>query len=249
MNEGCGSTIYDRCSGIIGTFVGNTSWVAGKYGHATNFIKGAQRDRITFSPYGFYVADTDMTIIWSYKPTLDIATYHIGPNTGPLISAGQVVSKGLVFWTTYNTINLKFSANDTNNNAATTPTYAMALNEHHMIAGVAIKATRTVYLYVNGNLVGSANNNNIGSWAGSHFALGANTIYGINGIANLLYCHTRALSSSEIAFLHREPFCMFGPAKPPLAEITVTPTTTHQRHIGFRPIEGAERLRNLLRAG
>lgn len=57
--------------------------------------------------------------------------------------------------------------------------------------------------------------------------------------------YNRSLSAFEIALLYREPFCMFEYKAPKFYIPAAAPAAVHQRHIGFKFIEGSERLRGL----
>lgn len=68
-----------------------------------------------------------------------------------------------------------------------------------------------------------------------------------NVLINYMAIYNRALSPSEIALLYLKPFCMFERKARPLYAAPAVIAARPRSHVGFRPIEGADRLRGLRR--
>ena len=193
MNEGSGKMVADLSgNNLNGTFGGNTNWTSGKYGNAIDFP--GVTDNITASTPSQIVDAITYVISFKLDVLQDNGLMRLEDTFVRIDSSGN-----FEWWPDIDTVVIDYAAGlsvgvwhtvavtqDSSNN------YAMYLD------GVLVKSGSTVAL----DLVQVANDIVIGA-----FTTGG--IWDLNGQISHIYIFNRALSSSEIALLYREPFCMF----------------------------------------
>jgi len=246
MNEGCGGKIFDLSGN------GNTLSTAGPTWQPANFGSGLyhngsnQYSAITPCPDNLKMDDTQAftAVVWFYCATATegvlVATDRNTANGGWSFELGP---SGKLY--TY--IQNAGQASDSN------LWDAGRWNQFVMVYGA--PAVIDIIFYVNGIQVYTKDMTTIVYTAGRPFILGVDPrdLSGNDPVGTFdnVMLYNRVLTASEIALLYRRPFCMFEAVTPKfyVAAAAPAPAGTHQRHIGFRPIEGADRLRDLLRAG
>lgn len=243
-NEGSGGKVFDLSGGNIGTFQGGVSWSAGKFGSAL-LIDGAEGSYIQVpdSP----VFDSKRTMIIWFKPS---GGYASGGGNQQLINhrTNAGVFEGQACLLRDSSGKIRFSDDPGAGGIITLDSIQSSWNdEYYMLAITADGARMTMYIngiYENSTVftIAFTNANNPLHFGGNR--AGSLTF---NGLLDIPMIYNRALSASEIAYLFRKLFGMFERAAPPrYFSIPVAVAAVRGRsHVGFKPIEGADRLRGL----
>jgi len=233
MNEGTGDKIFDLSdNGNIGTFdsgAARPEWQGGKSGSSIYFDGGD-----SISCPGLGALSLPITIVASIKRSATgvwdpIFSTHIVDDVYYGVSLNIYSSNAI--WLQYGDGGGNFAANRNTKNG----TSSLSSNQWYTIAGV-IRGQNDMDIYINGVDDG-------GSYSGSATSMSTSSgvpSFGrwpaltsdqyLTGNIEYVYLFNRALSASEIALLHREPFCMFaGAGRPPLTGgqiVNITGTST-----------------------
>jgi len=220
MNEGSGDRAFDLSGhGNTGTFGSGTArpvWQRGKSGSSVYFDGG---DKISCPSLG--ALSLPLTIVASIKRSATgvwdpIFVTHEVDNC--YYGAALIIQSANTVWLQYG----DGDGNTSNDRNTKNGTSSLAANQWYSIAGV-IRGQNDMEIYIDGVDDG-------GSYSGTATAMDASsgepsfgrwaalsTDQYLTGNIEYVYLLNRALSASEIALLHREPFCMFaGAGRPPL---------------------------------
>ncbi|MCP4609417.1 MAG: LamG domain-containing protein [Planctomycetes bacterium] len=220
MNEGSGDRIFDLSgNGNIGTFgsaAARPVWQGGKSGSSVYFDGG---DKISSSSLG--ALSLPLTIVASIKRSATgvwdpIFVTHEADNC--YYGAALIIQSSDRVWLQYG----DGDGNTSNDRNTKNGTSSLAANQWYNIAGV-IRGQNDMDIYLDGVDDG-------GSYSGTATTMDVSSgepVFGrwpalatdqyLMGNIEYVYLFNRALSASEIALLHREPFCLFaGAGRPPL---------------------------------
>jgi len=209
FNEGSGRRVFDLSgNGNTGTFVGDTAWVAGKFGSATSYDGTGDYINAGNKPT-LNLPNSLSFIAWIYPKDLTGSHFLIERRTGSGLDLAYAIY----------TNGDKFEVFRYDGSAYTiTSTTALNLNQWNFVAFstdtvsylMQINRTQEGAVYTNKGNTSPTGSTYIGrSTAGS-----PNERY-FNGLLDNMMLYNRALSASGIAQLYREPFCMFEEAMRP----------------------------------
>lgn len=247
MNEGSGNKVFDLSgSRNHGIFVGNLTWVAGKFGLAIDYP--GSDSYINFgSNENLDVGTSNFTII-AYGNSDDFTKLQ-----DILATRGSNPYEGYEFQIVGTGSRLKAIISDGVNAGVVTGAATLSQGIDYHMALTINRSTGEGKLYVDGLQSGStadisAVTGSISkgeTWSGER-PIKARDFYG--KLDYILLYNNRALSASEVALIHREPFCMFERrGRPGLCMVPAVVAVRRRSHVGFRPVDGADRLRGLRR--
>ena len=201
FNEGLGNKVFDLSgNNQQGTFYNSPVWTSGRYGSVVDFASG-DSDYIkgTFNAYSHPI-----TIATIFKTGASGTTrpFNIGEidDDERYFALDANIGNDFSYWFRYETSSVILYTTET-----------PAANTWYFMVGVSASQTDHK-LYVNGVYKNSSSADQGGCPATDIFGIGAlvrlNMVYSDCTVATC-YVWNRALSASEIAWLYREPFCMF----------------------------------------
>jgi hypothetical protein len=220
MNEGSGDRVFDLSgNGNIGTFGSGAArpfWQGGKSGSSVYFDGG---DKISTPSLG--ALSLPLTIVASMKRSATgvwhpIFVTHEVDNC--YYGAALIIQSPDIVWLQYGDGDGNTSSDRNTRHGVS----SLAANQWYTVAGV-IRGQNDMDIYLDGVDDG-------GSYSGAATSMDTSSgkpAFGrwpalatdqyLTGNIEYVYLFNRDLSASEIALLHREPFCMFtGAGRPPL---------------------------------
>jgi len=220
MNEGSGDRVFDLSgNGNIGTFGSGAArpfWQGGKSGSSVYFDGG---DKISTPSLG--ALSLPLTIVASMKRSATgvwhpIFVTHEVDNC--YYGAALIIQSPDIVWLQYGDGDGNTSSDRNTRHGVS----SLAANQWYTVAGV-IRGHNDMDIYLDGVDDG-------GSYSGAATSMDTSSgepAFGrwpalatdqyLTGNIEYVYLFNRDLSASEIALLHREPFCMFtGAGRPPL---------------------------------
>ena len=197
FNEGSGNKVFDLSgNGNAGTFVGATHWVSGEFGSALDFRTSG---RIDIPPY----LCSQMTIsLWFWFVSFDNLQGLIGRFNGC-----DFTNENGLYVGTDGTIYLKWYNTSNTLNLLNSAAVVSVGRWYHLV--VTIKDGSQI-IYLDG--VNIASDTDSGDMKTGTHAVTLGEVYQggiLEGIMDTPMIYNRAFSPSEVALLHREPFCMF----------------------------------------
>lgn len=241
LNEGSGSKVFDLSGdGINGTFdAGNPpTWTPGKTGSALNFV-GASDQFVDLGGNLSLLKPQTMSIVVLVKAGV------VADLTGIFDTTDAGGSNGYILAT--NSSKFYFYIRDSGWSIAQSG--AVSTGIWYYVVGT--YDGTTVKIYVNGVLGPTTDTASQVDYATNHHYVGKYTSSGssFDGIIDHVIFYNRDLSASEIALLFRRAFCMLRQRRRLnfWSAPSVAVVAARRSHVGFRPIEGAERLRGLRR--
>jgi len=203
FNKGSGGQVFDLVNGNTGTLAGDTHWVAGKFGPALKFDGTGDVVGIGTNPkLGFTSEDYTLYLYFMITDSSD---------SDWLYSKGQANNDGFYVQVRNNNIIRVITAQDgAQQETDTTTTFSD--NVWHSL--VVVRKGSYIHIYLDGVECSYLSQPVItdpdDASARTAYISGYFADYGIVGlISHGAVWNGRALSASEIALLHREPFCMF----------------------------------------
>ena len=203
MWEGAGTTVEDLSgNGYMGEFNNNPAWISGNNGAAIEFFGSNQYIDMGVCPEPLKMLSTDFTVIAYVNP--QIAAYQVicGSDYGTADggwSVGVATTNRMLF----------SNAGD----ADVSVDNIITLNQWQQLAWVYTVSGPSVEYFVDAISKGTDVCQAIGYTATRHFAMGVDLrdffSNDFDGYISYIYIYNRALPASEIALLHREPFCGF----------------------------------------
>ena len=194
-NEGSGNKVFDLSgNGNTGTFNGDITWKAGKFGPAPDLA--GDTDYITAGILPGLSEITYLAWIRTDNDSLDQGIIRVKDSFLLLY-----ITDGKLRW--YPDVAI----------AAVDASYSFTNNTWYQGA---VTQTGTSYaMYVNGVLIGSGTTSALDLVSATNVIIGAYNTTGtwdFDGQIDIPMVYNRALSSSEIALLYREPFSLFEPS-------------------------------------
>ncbi len=235
FNEGSGNKVFDLSgNGNEGTITGTApSWYGGKFGFVV-MLPGTD-EYITVTDFPGILGGFSISM-WIKQNAYVDGCGLLDANGGTDYLFGYFKGNKVRFYVGGFTQFVESSKTDFNTD----------LNWRH-IAGTYDGAT--IRLYINGVIHGTTKASAVGSsGAETSFEIGVyNLTTYFDGFIDIPSFYKRALSAPEIALIYRKPFCMFERAVSPALFFYAPPVAVaaQRRHVGFRPIQGADRLRGL----
>lgn len=221
FNEGKGDTIYDYSgNGHNGTIItpDYSSWIPCKYGYCL-YCDTNKRVEVPNASEIFGISNNSLTIFTIGQLTSSTTSYR--NILGTKDSTGTTRGTSIRFH--YETQNLWQYANIPAINSGRIANYNERYSGYNDLGGPPVFLT-TSYSYEN-QLYSLYRNNSMLSWTktsqranpqeGSSLILGAGysssatPTYGLQGYVHSIYIWQRGLSSNEVMFLHKYPWCMF----------------------------------------
>ena len=227
MNEGTGDTVFDLSGeGNIGTLANNASWTKGRFGSAVVF--DGVSDYVDCGDVNDMDGASELTLVIWVKIT------NLTKDNTLIAKDAFVDTPQLLLWRDEsgfssgrtNTFSIKIS-NGANSATIEGATNASSDTDYHQIAVTYLGGDSAgLRLYIDGKedpnspvstaSVATLESNSNSLRIGEHISDGIGK--GLVGSVDHFALFNRALSTSEIAYLFREPFCMFdASAKPYLA--------------------------------
>jgi len=200
MNEGSGNRIYDLSGNKNdGIFVADTKWVSGETGQALKFDRGDDA----------VIIDRDLGVYTNISISAWIKYDNAADNK---TIVGSYSSSTPPIWFVIQLNDIKLYRGNYSGS------YALQSDTWYHVVGIVegIDATKDAEIYVNGVRVVDTDNiaGDMGADKGS-FQIGslADLAYQFfGGIIDEVRIWNRALSSTEVAWLYREPYAMFEQA-------------------------------------
>lgn len=213
FNEGNGNMVSDLSgNGLTADLSNNITWQAGRQGHWLHLNGTTDFINANANPIGTS-ACTIVAWIWP-EGWGENVTY-----------GGLIATNGKVYFGVRDSGDRLYFSGDGGSTQAVSTDSSIALNTFQCVAA-ARTATGVTNFYVNGLTSGTANQASGTPQAPSlNLAFGArpdNNAYAFDGKFSQILVYTRVLAAAEIAWLHREPFCMIGPR--PLAPLLAAPS-------------------------
>ena len=198
FNEGSGGQVFDLSgNGNTGTILGTTSWVAGKYGSALSFPNSAGCE---------VQLGTSDVIDFTGSFTIVIGTYIATPNQDGIYGASDADAEGINIMMSGTGFDIWiFGLTDGYFSMANSAVVDNAWNEIALSYDGAAKK-----FYANGVLkISEADTGSITPVTGNYSIGECRGGFPYNSLVSHCYLYNRALSSSEVAQLYWNPFCMF----------------------------------------
>lgn len=239
LNEGTGAKIFDLSgNGNDGTLQGNISWTNGKLGSCP-YSPGDEGD---------YILSKDIVDGLS---AVTAAAWVKTTDSGVLLGEcrDHTVNAANIFRMLVGSELRVYVRNIDDTAAGAVGIIQINDGKWHHVVGV--YNGNQILGYVDGKLDGTANLTGIIKTNTYNFVMMDSGIHSyaaarLIGLIDVPMVWNRALSASEITLLYREPFSMLRLGSE-LSRRLFIPTTVAARrsHVGFKPIEGADRLRGL----
>jgi len=224
FNEGSGRRVFDLSgNNKTGNFVGDTAWVAGKFGSCLSF--DGTGDYVDTSLVNIGNLNAYTIVSWA-KTTNNGSQMEIvgwAPETNPIIQFGKYGAENQAM----------FHHRDDSSITASMFSAGPAINDGkwHQIVGVRYAANNFKLLV--DTVIVNTSTGSPGTTTLTTTSIGClprvTPVFFWNGTIDDVMIYNRALSASEIAQLYREPFCMFErtPSKAYFFVSAVAPPLEH----------------------